>query len=224
MKEKLLALLVAKYAGVPKAALERIAENKAGSVADESQLQSVADGIGPAQVAQSIADAKITESNQKAIQNYETKHKLKDGKPVADPNPDPNPDPTDIKSIVAAAVTEAVKPLQAKIDGYESKQTKATLTNQVLEKVRGGFKDEADKALFDAWFDGRNVDIESAEQVDSVVESISGGYTSFKQKQIDSGVVIDIPPSSSSKSTDSEGLAKQISEGTKEIVEQQQKK
>lgn len=223
MKEKLLTLLVAKFAGVPKATLERIAEKKAGSVSDENQLQSIVDGIDYGQVLQSEVDAKITASNQKAIQNYENKYKIKDGKPVTDPKPDPNPDSTDIKSIVSAAVSEAVKPLQEKINNYEAKQTRETLTSQVLDKVRGGFENEADKKLFDAWFDGRSVEIETAEEVDSVAEKISSGYTSFKQKQVDSGVVIDIPVESSGSSTDSESLAKEISEGTKEIVEQQKK-
>lgn len=225
MKEKLLTLLVAKFAGVSKATLERIAEKKAGSVSDENQLQSIADSIDYGQILQSDVDAKITASNQKAIQNYENKYKIKDGKPITDPKPgpNPNPDPTDIKSIISAAVSEAVKPLQEKIENYEAKQTKETLTSQVLDKVRGGFENEADKKLFDAWFDGRNVEIETAEEVDSVAEKISSGYTSFKQKQVDSGVVIDIPVESSGSSTDSESLAKEISEGTKEIVEQQKK-
>ena len=50
MKEKLLALLVAKFAGVPEAMLEGIATKKAGSVSDEAQLQSIADGIDFGQV------------------------------------------------------------------------------------------------------------------------------------------------------------------------------
>ena len=138
MKEKLLALLVAKFAGVPEATLERIATKKAGSVTDESQLQSIVDGIDYGQIVQSEVDSKITDANKKAIQNYETAHKLKDGKPVKDQEPgkDPDPNKDDIAAIVAAAVKTAVEPLNQKLSAFEGQKTTETRLQQLEGKLK----------------------------------------------------------------------------------------
>jgi hypothetical protein len=140
MKEKLLALLVAKFKGVSEATLERIATKKAGSVSDESQLQSVADSIDFGQILQSEVDSKITDANKKAIQNYEATHKLKDGKPV-DQNPadpDPNKGKDDPLKAFAALLDEKMKPLQDELASFKSGKTldsrKKTLTERLSDK------------------------------------------------------------------------------------------
>ena len=218
MKEKLLALLVAKFAGVSEAMLEGIATKKAGSVSDESQLQSIVDGIDFGQVLQSNLDSKITDSNKKAIQNYEATHKLKNGKPVENPNPDPNPggDPNDIATIVANAIKTAVEPLQQKIDGFEKEKHQETYISKAKVQLKG-------KNVPDSFWSKRNVVIESDDQLETVVSEIETDWTTFRQEQIDAGVMIDKPASSSGSNSDSQGLANEIEEGTKEIVEQQKK-
>lgn len=191
MKEKLLALLVAKFSGVSKATLERIAEKKAGSVTDESQLQSVADGIDFGQIVQSEVDSKITEANKKAIQNYETAHKLKDGKPVENPNPPAPPagGDDDIKAIIANAIKEAVTPLQQKLEGYEAKETRAALMGKVKTSL-------SEKKIPESFWSKRGITVESEEQLPQVISEIESDYTAFKQEMVNQGVMIDKPASS----------------------------
>lgn len=217
MKEKLLALLIAKFAGVSKATLERIAEKKAGSVTDESQLQSIADGIDFGQIVQSEVDSKVTESNKKAIQNYETTHKLKDGKPVEqDPPKGDPPKPDDIAAIVANAVKTAVEPLQQKIEGFEKKETQTGYLGKLKTSL-------GEKKIPESFWSKRTLTIESDEQLSTVSTEIETDWNSFRQEQINAGVMIDKPASSGGPSTDGESLAKQIEAGTKEIVEQSKK-
>lgn len=139
MKEKLLALLVAKFLGVPEATLERIATKKAGSVSDETQLQSVVDGIDFGQILQSEVDSKITDANKKAVQNYEATHKLKDGKPV-DPKATTDPEPADknkeFAKQIAEIVSATIKPLQEKLESFESGKTNATRKAALEAKLK----------------------------------------------------------------------------------------
>jgi len=97
MKEQLLALLKTKFQGVQDATLERIAAKKADTVTEQSQLQTVVDGLTYQDVINSEADFRASQSSasalKKAVEEYEKKHNLKDGKPVEDPNPPKPPDP-----------------------------------------------------------------------------------------------------------------------------------
>jgi hypothetical protein len=211
MKEKLLALLVAKFAGVPKATLERIAEKKAGSVTDEAQLQSIADGIDYGQIVQSEVDSKVTEANKLAVSNYEKKHNLKEGKPVE--NPGQNPDLNDIKTIVANAIKDAVAPLQNELLQFKQKETQ----NTYLGKVKTSL---SEKKIPESFWSKRALNVESDEQLTATVAEIETDWTTFRQEQINAGVMIDKPASSSGPAADGESLAKQIEAGTKQIVEQ----
>jgi hypothetical protein len=140
MKEKLLVLLVAKFKGVPEATLERIATKKAGSVSDEAQLQSVVDGIDFGQILQSEVDSKITDANKKAVQNYETTHKLKDGKPV-DQTEDVDPEPKkgkkeDIATMIKEAVAAAFQPLQTELSAIKGDKTLETRKQALESKLK----------------------------------------------------------------------------------------
>jgi hypothetical protein len=209
MKEKLLALLVAKFLGVSKATLERIAEKKAGSVSDESQLQSVADSIDFGQVLQSEVDAKITDSNKKAIQNYESKHKLKDGQPVEDPpappvNPTPpvKDEPEWFKSY-REAQEQKIKDLEAKNQERETKEKLITLKSSLKTKL-------GEKKIPESYWSKRNLNVESDEQLDALVTEIESDYTAFKQELVDSGVVIDKPVDSGGAGGDEDSFISQM--------------
>lgn len=216
MKEKLLALLIAKFAGVSKATLERIAEKKAGSVTDEAQLQSIADGIDYGQIVQSEVDSKVTESNKLAVSNYERKHNLKDGKPASNEPPQDPPKPDDIATMVTKAVTAAVAPLQQELQVFKQKE----LQNNYLGKVKTTL---SEKKIPESFWGKRSLNIESDEQLTTVVAEIETDWTAFRQEQINAGVMIDKPASGSGPVGDGESLAKQIEAGTKEIVEQTKK-
>lgn len=223
MKEKLLALLISKFAGVSEATLDRIATKRAGSVTDESQLQSIVDGIDFGFVVQSEVDSKVTLANQKAVQNYEATHKLKDGKPVSAEPPKTDPaDPNDLKSIVAAAVAEAITPFKTKLEGYEKKETQSVLSKKVLDKLYEG-KNDQQKFVLDMMIDSNSIAIESEDQIDQVVADYSGRFAQKYQQAVEKNVVIDIPAGGQGPVSDTKSLAGQIDAGTKQIVEQSKK-
>jgi hypothetical protein len=222
MKEKLLALLVAKFAGVPEAMLEGIATKKAGSVSDEAQLQSIADGIDFGQVLQSNVDKKITESNKLAIQNYENTHKLKDGKPISTEPPKTDPDePTWFKTYREKQDAENLA-LKTKLEGYEKKETQSVLSKKVLDKLYEG-KNDQQKFVLDMMIDANGINIESEDQVDAVVASYTEKFTQKYQQAVEKNVVIDIPAGGHGPMSDTKALAGQIEAGTKQIVEQSKK-
>lgn len=82
MKEKLLALLQTRFAGVDNAILDRIATKKAENITDEAQLPTIVEGIGFQDVLTSYGDYRAGDATQTAVKNYEKRHNLKEGKPI----------------------------------------------------------------------------------------------------------------------------------------------
>lgn len=138
MDKKLLELLKTKFSGVDDSILSRIAEKKADGVTDEGQLQPIVDGISFADVLNSYGDYRANGATLSAVQNYEKKHGIKDGKPVGKPIEEPKPkeDEPDIASIVAKAVSEAVKPFSEKITSFENEKQAALRKSDILSKAK----------------------------------------------------------------------------------------
>lgn len=131
-------LLKTKFSGVDDSILSRIAEKKADGVTDEGQLQPIVDGISFADVLNSYGDYRANGATLSAVQNYEKKHGIKDGKPVGKPIEEPKPkeDESDIASIVAKAVSEAVKPFSEKITSFENEKQAALRKSDILSKAK----------------------------------------------------------------------------------------
>lgn len=91
MKEKILAALKTKFAGVPEAILDRIASKLAKTASTEEQVNSLVEGMTLQNVFDSYGDSRATEASQRAVSNYQKKHGIKDGKPIAEPTPAPTP-------------------------------------------------------------------------------------------------------------------------------------
>lgn len=206
MKEKILALLKTKFPGVDEATLIRIAEKKANGVTDESQLQTIADGVSFQDVLNSYGDFRANSAVTSAVSNYEKKHNIKDGKPVENPNPNPQPAPQDdMATIIANAVNAAVKPLSEKLAQFETEKSQATRQEQILAKAkeygipesqakRYGIPEDAD---LDAYFK------------DVKQELTNEGFEGVRSPEVGGDT-----------KTEAESIASMISEGTKTIVEQ----
>lgn len=206
MKEKILALLKTKFPGVDEATLIRIAEKKANGVTDESQLQTIADGVSFQDVLNSYGDFRANSAVTSAVSNYEKKHNIKDGKPVENPNPNPQPAPQDdIATIIANAVSAAMKPLSDKLTQFETEKLQATRQEQILAKAkeygipesqakRYGIPEDAD---LDAYFK------------DVKQELTNEGFEGVRSPEVGGDT-----------KTEAESIASMISEGTKTIVEQ----
>ncbi|WP_099465173.1 hypothetical protein [Parabacteroides provencensis] len=209
MKEKILALLKTKFPGVDEATLIRIAEKRATGVTDESQLQTIADGVGFQDVLNSYGDFRANGAVASAVANYEKKHGLKDGKPIENTTITTQQQTTteqqpDMAKIIADAVANAVKPLSDKLSQFETEKAQATRQEQVLAKAKEyGIPESQAKryavpedADLDAYFK------------DAKQELVDAGFASVKT-----------PETGGDTKTETEAIASMISEGTKEIVE-----
>lgn len=206
MKEKILALLKTKFPGVDEATLIRLAEKKAVGVTDESQLQTIADGVSFTDVLNSYGDFRANGAVSSAVTNYEKKHGLKDGKPIENPNPETKTDEKkDEVPAWAQALIDSNKNLSTELSTLKQEKLQATRQEQILTKAkeygipesqakRYGIPDDADLDTY---------------LKDAAQELKNEGFA---------GV---IPPESAEVKIEkeSESIANMISEGTKTIVE-----
>lgn len=199
MEEKLLALLVAKFLGVPEATLKRIASKKAGSVTDEAQLQSIADGIDYGQIVQSEVDNKITDANKKAVQNYEAVHKLKEGKPVTEPEPGKDPDTNkDEAPAWAKAMVDQNKALLDRIASLEVSKT----TETRIQALDGKLKDIPESIKTQKLKDFKRMNFESDDAFNEYLQEVDTDIVGLKQELADKGLSGQGKPMFAGKGTD----------------------
>lgn len=74
MKEKILALLAAKFADVTSAILERIANKKAESTATAERTTTLIEGLTLQNAFDFSGDSRATEATQPSVANYEKRH------------------------------------------------------------------------------------------------------------------------------------------------------
>lgn len=88
MYQQLLDALRKKFTGVNDKILERMAKKLAKTTKTEDEVQTAVDGVTFQQIIDSEGDRRANEATDTAVRNYETKHNLKDGKPVQQPDDD----------------------------------------------------------------------------------------------------------------------------------------
>lgn len=180
MKEKLLALLKTKFAGVQDATLDRIATKKAETVTDEAQLQTIVDGINFADVIQSETDYRVTEASKSAVINYEKKHKLKDGKVIEDPKPaDPkpaDPKPGEDPPAWAKQLIEDNKRLNETITGITKNQQVTSKQSQALGLLQ---KSKVPEKLHQKWINRINVDSDTS--IEDQIKELEAEYLDTHQ-------------------------------------------
>lgn len=212
MKEKILAAIQTKFPGVEVAILSRIAEKKASGVTDESQIPTIVEGISFQDVLTSYGDFRAGDATTSAVRNYEKKHNLKDGKPVApeDPKPDPKPqEKTDDVPAWAQSLIDSNKVLAEKLAGYEAEKAKQERFAQILSKAKEyGIPENLVPMLNVA--DDADLDVYMNEA---------------KQTFANLGFKGALPPDTAEQKMEkeSEAIAKMINDGTQKIVEQQNK-
>lgn len=207
MKEKILALLKTKFTGVDEATLSRIAEKKATGVTDESQLQTIADGVSFQDVLNSYGDSRANGAVASAVTNYEKKHGLKDGKPIetTTTQQQATEQQPDMAKLIADAVKAAVEPLSTELAGFKQAKAQEERNSQILAKAKeyGIPQSQAKRyaipkdADLDAYFK------------DAKQELVDAGFAGVKS-----------PEAAGGASNESDEIAGMIAKGTKEIVEQ----
>ena len=208
--EQILAGLQQKFSGVDTAILTRIATKKAEGVTDETKVNSIIEGISFSDVLNSYGDFRAGDASRTSVLNYEKRHNLKDGKPVettttttttkAEDKPD------DMATIIANAVSAAVKPLSDKLAQFETEKSQATRQEQIMAKAKEyGIPENYAKRCA----------IKDDEDLDTY-------FKGLKQEFANDGFKGVTPPESAEEKIEkeSESIAKMIDEGTKTIVEQ----
>jgi hypothetical protein len=185
MKGKILAVLKTKFDGVQDAILVRVAEKIGKTVSNEDEIQGVVDGVTFQQVLESYGDSRATEATRSSIANYESKHNLKDGKPAEIHTPPKQPGLPDDAPQWAKDLAKLNADLASKLEGFERKETGDRLAGLVKSKLK-------EKGVKDSFFLGRNISVESEEQVDQAVETMFGYWDALKKDSLET----DIPPRS----------------------------
>ena len=210
MKEKFLALLIAKFSGVRKDVLTHMARAFALQVATEDEAKALVEKITDAQVNEFVkevradVDKEVSESNKTFEANLKKKFNFvaKQTEPGGKGGKDDEPDPNDISAVIKAAVAEAVKPFQEELSGYKADNiAKARL--QRLNEALASCKDETFKAQtlkdfarmkfdddssFDEYLTDKTADIATANQnVANDKLNNAGGSPLFSQKE-ESGI------------------------------------
>lgn len=155
MKDKIFALLTAKFPGTRKDALLQLARSLALQFADEKDAKEFVDKLTDAQVNdytkefRADVDKEVSSSIKKNEENLRKKFEFVDKKDV-EPGNEPkngenkNNDPNDIAAIVANAVATAVKPLQERLQKFETGNLAETRLRSLNEKL-ATCKDDAFK-------------------------------------------------------------------------------
>lgn len=91
MKIPLISALKTKFEGVSDAILGRVADKliASGKVKSEADIATAVEGVTFQQILESYGDSRADEAQKTAVKNYESKYKIKDGKPVEEPAKQP---------------------------------------------------------------------------------------------------------------------------------------
>ena len=213
--EQILAGLQQKFAGVDTATLTRIATKKAEGVTDETQVNSIVEGISFQDVLTSYGDFRAGDARITAVANYEKKHNLKDGKPIENPNPEPpKPEPKpdekpDIAKLIADGIAAGIKPFSDKLAAFEAKEAQAQRMAQISSVAKKyGIPD----------FMLKDRTIPENTDLDTYMKDV-------KQEMTNAGFQFNKSPETAEQTLERETseFAKMIENDTKQIVEQQNK-
>lgn len=209
MKEKILALLVAKFQGVRKDGLLHMARIMALHVTTEEEAKSLVEKLTDAQVNEAIKEfrADVDKEVSTAKNTFETNLKAKfdlveKKKPEPGGNPNtPNPnDPNDIAAIVDSAVAKAVEPLKARIATMDADNVSKSRLQRLTESLKDcrdeSFKTQTfkdfnrmafkDDAAFDEYLNEKAADAKTANQkIADDTMSRGGGSPMFGTKNTD---------------------------------------
>lgn len=149
MNEKILALLVAKFAGVRKDGLAQLAKSLGLQVTTEEEAQALIDKLTVEKVTDFVKDFRADVDKEVGTANKTHERALKDkynfvekkaGEPKESTDPDPN---KDLAKTISDAVTAAVKPLQdkiASIEGGKVSETRRATLDSKLKDVPENYK------------------------------------------------------------------------------------
>lgn len=205
MKGKILVALKTKYKtfGFGDKAFDGVADYLSKTVTEESQIETAISGVeGLLKAFQGDIDTVRNEKSGLQKQLDELKTKIEN----PNPNPDPKPeDKADMATIIANAVSAAVKPLSDELAQFKAEKSQATRQEQIMAKAKGyGIPETFAKRYA----------IPDDADLDTYFKDV-------KQELANIGFSGVNPPESAEAKIEkeAESIANMISEGTKTIVE-----
>lgn len=205
MKEKILVALKTKYKtfGFGDKAFDGVADYLSKTVAEESQIETAISGVeGLLKAFQGDIDTVRNEKSglQKQLDELKTK--------IENPNPNPNPNPedkADMATIIANAVSAAVKPLSDELAQFKAEKSQATRQEQIMAKA----KEYGIPETF-----AKRYAIPDDADLDTYFKDVKQEFANIGFSGVN-------PPESAEVKIEkeAESIANMISEGTKTIVE-----
>jgi hypothetical protein len=151
MKEKILALLVAMFAGVRKDGLNQLARTLALQATTEDEAKALVEKLTKAQVDEFVkefradVDKEVSDGNKTYESNLKKKFDFVEKKNTEPGGDDTKGGDKDFAAMLDAALEKRLAPLQAKLDKYEQGDIAKTRLQSLTDKL-SGCKDETFKA------------------------------------------------------------------------------
>lgn len=194
-KEKILALLLAKFPAERKEGLEHLALSLALVVTDEEQANELVDRMTAEAVSNRIKDWRkaVDAETSKAVETYKKNHPAHEPEPPKQDPPKQDPPKQDppqgltaeaVAKIVSEAVAKATQPLQSELDAIKGKSVQNE-RQTLIEAELNGMPDTLKKMVLDG-FNGRQ--FESQDAFDSYLSSTKEQVKGFKQEMADRGL------------------------------------
>lgn len=141
MKEKLLALLTAKFSGVRRDGLTHLAGSLALQVATEEEAQALIDKFDLAKVTDFVrewrsgVDTEITTASKTAEEKLKEKYDFVEKRAGGTPTKTDTPK-DDLDAKLDALLAEKMKPYKEKIEGYEARERNEARLAQITSKAK----------------------------------------------------------------------------------------
>lgn len=193
MKDRILALLIAKFAGVRKDGLAQLAASLSLQVEKEEEATTLIEKLSLEKVNdfvrdwRSNVDKEVSDGTKTHEQNLKKKYDLvekKEPDPGKDPDPNKKPDSTDIAAIVANAVKAAVEPLQQKLSSFEGQQ----VSKSRLQILEGKLKDVPETFKAQKLKDFGRMNFESDDAFNEYLTEAEADISAFSQELADKGL------------------------------------
>lgn len=194
MKEKILALLTARFAGVRKDGLARLAQALSLQAADETEAGALVEKLTAEKVNEFVTDYRkdvdkeVSDSNKTYEGNLKKKFKFVEKEGDDDSgkksDPDKKTDPNDIAAIVAAELAKAVAPLQQEIAAFRGKE----VTKTRLQTLESKLKDVPETFKSQKLKDFGRMNFETDEAFNEYLTETEADITAFNQELANKGL------------------------------------
>lgn len=211
MKQKILEALKAKFQGSNANVLSRIADKLAKTATTEEQVNTAVAGVTQEllEVIESYGDSRATEAQQTAVQNYESKYGLKEGKPTANGGvtsaPKQQSEPAkpqdggaDDVPAWAKALLDANKSLTERLNKMDTERT-TTSRKQQLAQITAKLPEKFRKS-----YDRISVDALTDEQFSSLTQEVTTEVEGLVSDLKAKGAIFGRPSAASGKSNGNE--------------------